>query len=572
MTSILKKSISTLFIVIGLISTIHAQSDKSRTDFKEITGYVSNNNSPLENVNITVVNSEKGVRSNKKGFYSIKAKKGEVIKFSYIGMKTVEVIVEDDTKTLNISMRVFYNKLDEVVLNEVVKMPTTYGKINPTKGSITYIKGEDLNLGIDLLTAIKYRTSPLRSSGSINLGNDFIWDIDGVIFLPRANDDDSNPGSYSNPGPPEIDISNVYDIAILRSLADLVPYGSLGRNGVIVVRTKNAYFDVNNPYAKHNPYTNKTHYNGDAGNIKELNSVEPKYMHNITANTTSFEALNTYNKLKGLHQNNINFYIDVANYFKHKYNNLKYYYKVLNDAKMVLSKNPEALKALAYTYQEQGTCQKAIAIYKKIIRLRPKYAQSFRDLANAYTDNKQYNEAWKIYMNYLYRGNKLGEKGIGLIMYNEMESLYAQKKDVNSIRETLVLKDPKNIKKDIRIIFEWSASEAEFALEFVNPQNQSYTFEHSFYANKNTIVDEKIKGYSSKEFFIDKLKKGNWLVNLTYYGNKRNTPIYLKTTVYTHWAAPNQTRKIRVFKLTNKNKKIQLLKFNSEIHNCLSIN
>ena len=576
-----KKLFSVFFITLITIGICSAQTQvnnksnslhaKNKNAFKKISGYVTYKQKPLANVNISVKNTKIGTKTSAKGFYTINAKKGAVIKFSFVGLQPVEVVVEDVTRTLNIDMKMINNDLDEVVINhenkknikagfnaldKPIRMPTHFGKINPLAGSISYIKGEDLNLAApDILSAILYRMPSLRPTNFINVSSTFLWDIDGILFT----------------NPPYIDVNEVVDIAVLRSLSDIVPYGSEGRNGVIIVRTKRAYFDVNNPYAKHNPYTNKNYYKGDAKNSKELNTVKPKYMQSITTNTTSFKALNTYNKLKSLHQNNINYYIDVANYFKHKYNNLNYFYKVLNDAEMILSKNPVALKALAYTYQGQGAYQKAVAIYKKIIRLRPKYAQSYRDLANAYANEGEYKNAWKIYMYYLYKGNKLDQKGIGSIIYDEMEWLYKKNNKVSNSNEFLISKNQKNTKKDVRIVFEWNDSETSFALEFVNPQNQSYTFEHSYYANKKLITDEKTKGYSSSEFYINKLKKGNWLVNLTYLGNKKNTPVYLKTTVYTHWGLPNQKKKIKIYKLANKNVKVQLFKLNAEKNNYLSL-
>ena len=125
-------------------------------------------------------------------------------------------------------------------------------------------------------------------------------------------------------------------------------------------------------------------------------------------------------------------------------------------------------------------------------------------------------------------------------------------------------KDDNGIEKDIRIVFEWNTSEAEFIFEFVNPQKQSYTFEHTYYENKELIIDEKTKGYSSIEFFIKNLTKGDWLTNITYLGNKTNDPTYLKTTVYYNWGKARQRKEIKVLKLVNRDEKLQLIKLNAK--------
>jgi tetratricopeptide (TPR) repeat protein len=234
---------------------------------------------------------------------------------------------------------------------------------------------------------------------------------------------------------------------------------------------------------------------------------------------------------------------------------------------VAFSNDPEALKALAYKYQKKGLDKKAVLIYKDIIHLRSSYAQSFRDLANAYVDIQEYQKAWRVYMNYLYRGNRLDDSGaIGEIMYREMEALYIHKKDLAKIREVFELKSSENERvNDVRMVFEWNTTEAEFELEFVNPDKQSYQLEHSFFADKDLIASEKLKGYSSKEFVIEDLTEGDWLVNLRYFGNKTPKPTYLKMTVYYNWGRTNQSHDISVFRLIDTDLKVQLLKLNKKL-------
>ncbi len=254
-----------------------------------------------------------------------------------------------------------------------------------------------------------------------------------------------------------------------------------------------------------------------------------------------------------------------SDYFLKKYNDVQKSEAILQDLEIIAASNPETLKAIAYTYQERYHYKKALNVYKKISKLRPNYAQSFRDLANAYVDVNDYPYAWKIYRSYLYKGNQLEENGIGEIMYREMEAIYTQKKKMAKIRENFVLKNKlSDIPSDVRLVFEWNTSEAEFALEFVNPQKQAYAVEHSLDKSEDLIFDEKLKGYSSKEFLINKLNAGTWLTNITYLGNKTYKPTYLKVTIYYNWAKPNQKQEIKLFKLTRKNLKIQLFKISTQ--------
>ena len=58
------------------------------------------------------------------------------------------------------------------------------------------------------------------------------------------------------------------------------------------------------------------------------------------------------------------------------------------------------------------------------------------------------------------RGFTIEENGIGEIMAREAEALTSKISKTN-------LPDEKTL--DTRIVFEWSSSEAEFTLEFINP-------------------------------------------------------------------------------------------------------
>ena len=96
-----------LFILsLFLCNTISAQT---------ITGTVSNENStPLPGVNILNKSTNSGTQTDFDGKYSIKAEKGDLLTFSFIGYKTKEIKVKDK-KVINVSL-----EPDNVSLNEEV--------------------------------------------------------------------------------------------------------------------------------------------------------------------------------------------------------------------------------------------------------------------------------------------------------------------------------------------------------------------------------------------------------------------------------------------------------------------
>ena len=557
------KMIPLAFLFLSL--TIHAQN----TIKKEISGIITYDGAPLSNVNILIKNSEKGTSTNNKGVYKIRAKEGDILQFTHINMKAIEVLIEDITTTLNISMKAAKNELDEVIISSKKKnkqiglYPKKPKKISSggftidtrrTGYSVRYISGEELNLsGISIGRALQGKIASyklvvddfgneyakLRDTGTLLTVKYAIWVVDGQVY---------------NFAPP-IPLENIKEVAVLRSLAGVNRFGSEAVGGAIIINTTVGDFDpVKDVYSEENPYTNKEYYNEDAVAYNLLSSPKSDYIIELESISDSNEAFKKYQELLSEHQDKSGFYLNVANSFKLKYNDFENYKRVLLDSEEYSKSNPEELKIIAYLYQQEGFYKNALSVYKNVIKLRPKHIQSYRDLINVYIELKQYKKALNTYNYFFNKGLTIEKNGIGDIMTREAEALTSKISKTN-------LPDEKTL--DTRIVFEWSSSEAEFTLEFINPQKQVYKIEHTLSDTSSLILDEKLKGYTSREFVIDGDIGGEWLVNLTYYGNKKYAPTYLKTTVFNNWGRSDEIKKTTVFKMTLKDQKTQLFKINT---------
>ena len=557
------KMIPLAFLFLSL--TIHAQN----TIKKEISGIITYDGAPLSNVNILIKNSEKGTSTNNKGVYKIRAKEGDILQFTHINMKAIEILIEDITTTLNISMKAAKNELDEVIISSKKKnkqtglYPKKPKKISSggftidtrrTGYSVSYISGEELNLsGISIGRALQGKIASyklvvddfgneyakLRDTGTILTVKYAIWVVDGQVY---------------NFAPP-IPLENIKEVAVLRSFAGVNRFGSEAVGGAIIINTNVGNFDpVKDVYSEENPYTNKEYYNEDAVAYNLLSTPKSEYIIELERISDSNEAFKKYQELLSEHQDKSDFYLNVANSFKFTFNDFENYKRVLLDSEEYSKSNPEELKIIAYQYQQEGFYENALSVYKKIIKLRPKHIQSYRDLINVYIELKQYKKALNTYNYFFNKGLTIEKNGIGDIMTREAEALTSKISKTN-------LPDEKTL--DTRIVFEWSSSEAEFTLEFINPQKQVYKIEHTLSDNSSLILDEKLKGYTSREFVIDGDIGGEWLVNLTYYGNKKYSPTYLKTTVFNDWGRSNEIKKTTVFKMTLKDQKTQLFKINT---------
>ncbi len=203
---------------------------------KKISGVVSDEMGAMLGVNVVKKGTKVGADTDMEGKYSIKAKAGDVLVFSFMGYHTVEKTVGASSK-INVVMKAEATQLEEVVVvaygtakkSSVVGSVSTLNKqvlentkvSNVTKaleGSVSGVQavaesgqpGEDAQIKI-------------RGVGSINSSNRPLYIVDGVPF----------DGQISSIAQSDIESLNVLKDAAANSL-----YGARGANGVVIIKTK----------------------------------------------------------------------------------------------------------------------------------------------------------------------------------------------------------------------------------------------------------------------------------------------------------------------------------------------
>ncbi|PTS92815.1 hypothetical protein DBR27_19325, partial [Flavobacterium sp. HMWF030] len=101
------KSLTVLFFVL-VMQFMYAQDRK-------ISGVVSDVSGVIPNVNVLVRGSKNAVQSNIDGKYIIQAKTGDVLIFSYMGMKEVLVTITS-SDVVNVKMKEDGKDLEEVIV------------------------------------------------------------------------------------------------------------------------------------------------------------------------------------------------------------------------------------------------------------------------------------------------------------------------------------------------------------------------------------------------------------------------------------------------------------------------
>ena len=103
----------------------------------------------------------------------------------------------------------------------------------------------------------------------------------------------------------------------------------------------------------------------------------------------------------------------------------------------------------------------------------------------------------------------------------------------------------KNTQMNVRILVEWNNPKAEFQIQFVNPQNRFFNWEHTNAADAARIREEIELGYAMEEFELYDDMKGDWTINANFIGNldrQNKEPLVLLCTVYKNFGYPSQTQ------------------------------
>jgi len=220
---------------------------------KTISGTVSDGDGGLPGVSILIKGTAKGTETDFDGKYTLKAKSGDVLTFSYLGYKTVNKTVATSS-SINVTMEESGQTLDEIVI-------VGYGSKakRATIGSITTIKSEAIeNVPVaNFAEALQGRSTGLQSvsssgqpgsnssvrirgSASVSGNNEPLYIIDGV---PILSDSDSNLGTgglaSGNRDPlSNINPADIESVTILKDASSTSIYGARGSNGIILITTK----------------------------------------------------------------------------------------------------------------------------------------------------------------------------------------------------------------------------------------------------------------------------------------------------------------------------------------------
>ena len=200
------------------------------------------NGEPIIGASILEMGTTNGTITDFDGNFSLNVQPGAKLQISYMGYKTQELAAAP-----NMSVRMGE---DSELLDEVVVVGYGVVKKNDATGSVTAIKPDEMNKGLqtnaqDMLsgkiagvavtnaggTPGGGATIRIRGGSSLSASNDPLIVIDGLAMDNNGIPGAANPLSMVNP-------SDIETFTILKDASATAIYGSRASNGVIIITTK----------------------------------------------------------------------------------------------------------------------------------------------------------------------------------------------------------------------------------------------------------------------------------------------------------------------------------------------
>lgn len=224
------------------------------TQAQEVTGTVSDANGPLPGASVVVKGTTTGTQTDFDGNYTIESESDATLVFSYVGFKTAEVAVNNQT-SINVTLLEDAEALEEVI---VIGYGTT--TVKDATGSVVAVTAKDFNGGViaspeqliqGKTAGVNIQQSSgepgagmsinIRGSNSVRANNNPLFVVDGV---PLSGENTSptgdtgngasavrNPLNFLNP-------ADIESISVLKDASATAIYGSRGSNGVVIITTK----------------------------------------------------------------------------------------------------------------------------------------------------------------------------------------------------------------------------------------------------------------------------------------------------------------------------------------------
>jgi hypothetical protein len=256
---------------------------------------------------------------------------------------------------------------------------------------------------------------------------------------------------------------------------------------------------------------------------------------------------------RAAYQNSTAFFLDAADQFLEK-GAADLGVRVLSNLAEMDLENRHVLRILGYRLLQAARAKLAIPVFEQVLTLAPEEPQSYRDLGLAYAADRQYQKAIDMLHEVVMRPwhNRFPE--IELTALAEMNAIVAEaqrdgtKIDVSRIDARLL----KNLPLDVRVVLTWDADDTDIDLWVTDPNREKAYYGHRLTYQGGRMSPDFTGGYGPEEFSLRSAKPGKYLVEVNFYGHRRQTvagATTLQVKFVTGFGTPRQEEKLVTLRL-----------------------
>jgi TonB-linked SusC/RagA family outer membrane protein len=229
---------------------------------REVTGTVvsAENGEPLPGVSVAVVGTSVGTITDTDGTYTINVPtEGEILLFSFVGLISQELEIGANT-VVDVVMEQDLLELDEVVVTalgisrekkalgySVSQLGSEDIEQKPENDIGRILSGKAAGVRVTSTSGVSGTGTniTIRGYSSIKGNNQPLFIVDGVRFSGSTNSGTDNEQGFLEGNQAtssrflDIDPNNIESLSVLKGLSATTIYGADGRNGVIIITTKN---------------------------------------------------------------------------------------------------------------------------------------------------------------------------------------------------------------------------------------------------------------------------------------------------------------------------------------------
>ncbi len=240
--------------------------------------------------------------------------------------------------------------------------------------------------------------------------------------------------------------------------------------------------------------------------------------------------------------------------------------RVLSNLAELKLDDPGLLRVLAWRLQDADELDGAIAVLRKVLRLRPEEPQSYRDLAVALAARfdatkaaADASEALELLTRVIKR-QPLEDRDLGerwtidgnwdrfpqceIIALEEFNRLAARSTGAPGVRvPDLDSRLRANLDCDLRIVMGWDADATDIDLHVLQPDGEEAFYGRNRTACGGLVSADCTQGYGPEEYLLRRAGAGNYQIKARFFGSRQTGllgPATVSATVILDWGRPTE--------------------------------